>query len=73
MLSWKHQSYCSYESADPKENSQFMHLLNHPISVNAQQEYSLFKCKEPSPTITVAEGTFTTEKDLALDEYNEKQ
>jgi len=47
-----------------------MHLLNHLIPVNAQQKYSLFNCKEPSPSITAAEGTFTIENDLTLNEYN---
>lgn len=47
-----------------------MHLLNHPIPINAQQKFCLFSSKEPSPTITAAEGSFTIEKDLALNEYN---
>lgn len=47
-----------------------MHLLNHPVPVDAQQECSLFNSKEPSPSITAAEGSFTIEVDLVLNEYS---
>jgi len=47
-----------------------MHLLNHPDPAHAQQERSLFNSKEPSPTITAAEGSFTIEVDLVLNEHN---
>lgn len=47
-----------------------MHLLSHPIPVNAQQKHCLFNCQEPSPSLAAAEGTLTAGRDLALHEYN---